>query len=64
MAEWVRKVKPKLEVEIIDLTEKHDADTGLVFAVPTYVHAGRPVFLGNPSPQQLQTWLDNLDLEV
>ena len=64
VAEWVRMVKPRLEVEIIDLAKEHDADLGLVLAVPTYVYAGRPIFLGNPSPQELQTWLDNLDPEV
>ena len=64
MAEWVREVEPRLEVQVMDLSEVPDAGDNLVFAVPTYVYGGQAIFLGNPSPGELKTWLDSLDLEV
>lgn len=64
MAERARTTKPELKVEIIDLAKEDNSDPDLVFAVPTYVYAGRPLFLGNPSPLEFQAWLDNLHQEV
>lgn len=62
LAAWVRREKPQLPVEVIDLSlQQPEEDRGLVFAVPTYVYENKPIFLGNPSPMQLQTWLDSLD---
>jgi hypothetical protein len=61
LAGWVQELQPRLEVRIVDLAEDPDADMGVVFAVPTYVYNGKPLFLGNPSPQELQRWLDSLD---
>ena len=57
----MRKIKPGLPVEIVDLSEKPDAGRGLIFAVPTCVYEARPVFAGNPSPIVLRGWLDSLD---
>ena len=64
MAEWVREVEPRLEVQVMDLSVEPDATGNLVFAVPTYVYGDQAIFLGNPSPQELKTWLDSLDLEA
>ena len=64
MAALAKKLKPMLKTEVIDLSEQPDAGTGTVFAVPTYVYNNRPLFLGNPSPQEFQAWLDHLDLEA
>ncbi len=64
LAEWVQKTQPWLEVKIVDLSAGPDAGSELVFAVPTYVFCGKPIFLGNPSLRELQTWLDGLDPEV
>ena len=64
LARWVQELQPRLEVRIVDLAEDLDGDTGVVFAVPTYVYNGKPLFMGNPSPQELQGWLDSLDLEA
>ena len=61
---WLRTIRPDLIIEIIDLAKQPDAGLGLVFAVPTYVYNSKPIFLGNPSPQELQTWLDKLCPEV
>ena len=64
LAAMVKQVKPRLIVEIIDLAINPSAGAGLVFAVPAYVYNNKPVFLGNPSPLELQAWLDRLDPEV
>ena len=64
MAEWVRDVEPRLEVQVKDLSVEPNAGGNLVFAVPTYVYGVQAIFLGNPSPRELRTWLDSLDLEV
>ncbi len=64
LAEWVRGVEPRLEVQVVDLSVEPDASGILVFAVPTYVYGDQAIFLGNPSPQELKTWLGSLDLEV
>ena len=64
LAEWVHGVEPRLEVQVINLSVEPDAAGNLVFAVPTYVYGDQALFLGNPSPQELKTWLGSLDLEV
>ncbi len=64
LAAMVRKIKPRLIVEIIDLAINPTAGAGLVFAVPAYVYNSKPVFLGNPSPLELQAWLDRLEPEA
>ncbi len=64
MAEWIREAEPRLEVEVMNLSVEPDAGGNLVFAVPTYVYGDRAIFLGNPSPQELKTWLGSLDIEV
>ncbi len=64
LAAMVKKIKPRLVVEIIDLAINPTAGAGLVFAVPAYVYDNRPVFLGNPSPLELQAWLDRLEPRV
>jgi hypothetical protein len=64
LAEWVREVEPRLEVQVMDLSVEPDAGGNLVFAVPTYVYGDQAIFLGNPSPGELKTWLDSLHLEV
>ena len=61
LAAMVKTIKPRLVVEIIDLAINPTAGAGLVFAVPAYVYDNRPVFLGNPSPLELQAWLDRLE---
>ena len=63
LAEWVREAEPRLEVKVMDLSVEPDAGGNLVFAVPTYVYSGQAIFLGNPSTQELKTWLGSLDLE-
>ena len=64
LADWIKETQPWLEVKIVDLSVGPDAGSKLVFAVPTYVFHGKPIFLGNPSKKGLQTWLDSLDPEV
>lgn len=64
MAALAKKLKPMLKTEVIDLSEQPDAGAGTVFAVPTYIYNNRPLFLGNPSPQEFHAWLDHLDLEA
>ena len=61
---WLRTIRPDLIIEIIDLAKQPDAGLGLVFAVPTYVYDSKPIFLGNPSPQELQKRLGELCPEV
>ncbi|MCH7653667.1 MAG: hypothetical protein IIB14_08335 [Chloroflexi bacterium] len=63
-AAMVRKMKPRLIVEIIDLAINPTAGAGLVFAVPACVYDSKPIFFGNPSPLELQAWLDRLEPEV
>ena len=50
LAAMVKKIKPRLVVEIIDLAVNPTAGAGLVFAVPAHVYESKPVFLGNPAP--------------
>ena len=64
LADRVRSMKPQLGVEVIDISKEPTKGGGLVVAVPAYVYDGRLLFLGNPSPQELQSWLDNLDREM
>ena len=64
LAAMVKKIKPQLIVEIIDLALNPTADAGLVFAVPAYFYNSKPVFFGNPSPLELQARLGRLEPEV
>ncbi len=64
LVEWLRSQRPSLSIEVIDLSKVPEAGLGLVFAVPTYVYKNRPVFLGNPSRQELESWLNTLGAEV
>lgn len=61
LAAWMRSIKPGLSIQVIDLEIYPDEGGGLIFAVPTYVYNGRPLFVGNPSTQELRRWLDNLE---
>lgn len=63
LAQWAQELKPRLRVEVINLTDQPDAGDGLIVAVPTYAYADSPIFLGNPSPQELRAWLDQLNPE-
>ncbi len=56
----MRKAKPSLNVEVIDLATTDGPDQDSVFAVPAHVYRSRAVFLGNPSQQELKRWLDTL----
>ena len=64
LAAMVRKMKPRLKVEIIGLAINPTAGAGLGFAVPACVYDSKPIFFGNPSPLELQAWLDRLEPEV
>ncbi len=64
LAAWIRSIKPNLSIQVIDLDVYPDAGLGLVFAVPTYLYNSRPIFVGNPSRQELQRWLNDLESEV
>ena len=60
LVSWVRKAKPSLNVEVIDVSATDRPDQDSVFAVPTYVYRNKAVFLGNPSQEELKLWLDTL----
>ncbi len=60
LVSWVRKAKPSLDVEVVDVSTADRPDQDSVFAVPAYVYRSRAVFLGNPSQQELERWLDTL----
>ena len=64
LASWARRVKPNLDVDVVDLSTAPDTGQVAVFAVPTYVYNNRAVCMGNPSQKELQRWLDNLNPEV
>jgi hypothetical protein len=64
LVELVRRQRPSLSIQVIDLSKVPEAGLGLVFAVPTYVYENRPIFLGNPSRQELEAWLNTLGAEV
>ena len=64
LAEWVRELEPRLEVQVVDISVEPHAGAKLVFAVPTYLYGDKPIFLGNPSPEELGSWLESLDWEV
>ena len=61
LASWVRRIKPRLVVEIVDLSRSAAAAPVPVFAVPAYVYGDRTVFLGNPSRYELKVWLARLE---
>ena len=44
----VRNIQPGLSIEVIDLNEEGVRLPTSIFAVPTYLLDGAPVFLGNP----------------
>ena len=60
LVSWVRKEKPGLNVEVVDVSANDRSDQDSVFAVPAYVYRSRAVFLGNPSQRELERWLDTL----
>ena len=43
LAEWLRGVEPRLEVQVMDLSVEPDAGGNLVFAVPTYVYGDEAI---------------------
>ena len=49
----VRNLQPGLSIEVIDLNEEDVRLPTSIFAVPTYLLDGAPVFLGNPPCQAL-----------
>ena len=61
---WARGIRPELSIKTIDLGEKPEAVEEPVFAVPAYFYRGRPVFVGNPSRDELRDWLISLQPEV
>ncbi len=63
-AEWVREVESRLGLQVVDISVEIDASAKLVFAVPTYLFGDKPIFLGNPSQQELGSWLESLSWEV
>lgn len=63
LAQWVTQVNPRLEVHAVDGSQESEAGAKALVAVPTYVYNGEPVFLGNPSPDELRAWLDKIDPE-
>ncbi len=60
VADKVRCTNPRLGVEVIDISKEPTRLDSQVFAVPAYVHDGRLLFLGNPSPEALEKWLEGL----
>ncbi|MEE8158476.1 MAG: thioredoxin family protein [Dehalococcoidia bacterium] len=60
VAAKVRKTNPDLGVEVIDIYQEPARLDSQVLAVPAYVYDGRLLFLGNPSPEELETWLKSL----
>ena len=64
LVSWVRHAKPSLEVEVVDIATAGAPSEGPVFAVPAYIYQSRPLFLGNPSQQELERWLHTLEAEV
>ena len=64
LVSWVRKARPSLDVEVVDIATATDPSEDPVFAVPAYIYRSRPLFLGNPSQQELEHWLNTLEAEV
>ena len=64
LVSWVRRARPSLDVEVVDVATATDLNEDSVFAVPAYIYRSRPLFLGNPSQQELQRWLHTLDTEA
>ncbi len=60
VAARVRKTNLQLRVEVIDISQEPAGLDSQVFAVPAYVYDGRLLFLGNPSPEEFETWLKSL----
>jgi hypothetical protein len=60
IAESIKQNYPNIQVEIFNV------DTGVrptvdIFAVPTYALNGKIVFLGNPTPKQIEDTLGQKD---
>jgi hypothetical protein len=53
-AKWVRKQFPGLSIRVIDLKHSAEEVPEPIFAVPTYLLEGEPIFLGNPENQALR----------
>ena len=64
LVSWVRQAKPSLDVEVVDIATAGGPSEDSVFAVPAYIYQSRPLFLGNPSRQELERWLHTLEAEV
>ncbi len=61
LAEGVRQVEPKLEVQVVGISVGTDAEAKLAFAVPTYAYGDKPIFLGSLSLKGFNAWLESLD---
>ena len=60
LVSWVLKAKPSLKIDVVDVSTTDRPDQESVFAFPAHVYRSRAVFLGNPSQQELERWLDTL----
>lgn len=60
LVEYVRRLRPRHTIEIIDLDQAGAVRPSHVFGTPTYCLDNRIVSLGNPSAQELLQFLDQV----
>ena len=60
IAAHVEQDCPEIEVEVIDIMDSQAVVPEAVFATPTFRLDDRIVSLGNPSPEQVARWLDDV----
>ena len=60
IAVWVEQDFPQLRVELIDIADPQVLVPDAVFATPTYMLNGHVVSMGNPSPEQVAEWVDEV----
>jgi hypothetical protein len=63
-AKRVRNTYPELSVRVIDINNRPEQIPKMVFAVPTYLLNGKMIFLGNPTQQELRTYLEKKEYLV
>jgi len=51
---------PEIEVEVIDIIDSQAVVPEVVFATPTFILDDCIVSLGNPSPEQVAQWMDEV----
>ena len=57
----IEQTHPQLRVQIIDVDLSNEPLPDTIFATPTYTLNGRVVSLGNPGPEDVARWINEIE---